>query len=278
MLGSTDFESLVAEGIALDVEARWGAGFLAGRYLPGEPSWTWPGVARPYVDGVDRMLDMGTGDGSELLSLAPLPRLTVAYEEWWPTVPAAVATLRPHGVHLVVCLGSDDNTATRRSRPVLPFVDRCFDAIINRHEAFDAADVRRLLRPGGVFVTQQVGADEEASVRTLLGLSPRSDAWDLDTARAQLAAAGLVVVDAAEERVASRFTDVAALVGYVRSVPWSVPEFDPVAMRERLRVIHDRCGSDGGVDVLSHRFWVATRGPSDRQNSRMGGPELTDRR
>jgi cyclopropane fatty-acyl-phospholipid synthase-like methyltransferase len=45
------FELLLAEGVALD------------------------------VDAAKRMLDMGTGDGSVLRSLAPLPALTVAYEE-----------------------------------------------------------------------------------------------------------------------------------------------------------------------------------------------------
>jgi SAM-dependent methyltransferase len=268
------FEALLEEGLTVDVEAHWGAGFLPGRYLPGEPSWSWPQVARPYLSGVDRLLDMGTGDGSALLTLAPLPPLTIAYEEWWPTVPTAMSILRPHGVRVVVCLGSDDNTAPRRTRPRLPFADGAFDAITNRHEAFDAADVRRLLRPGGRFVTQQVGGDEESSVRALLGLEPRTDEWSRAVAERQLAAAGLVTDDAVEERVVSRFTDVAAFVAYVRSVPWSVPEFDAVGLREPLRTLHERCVRDGGIEAVSHRFWIGARrtgthGSAD-WNSRIG--------
>jgi hypothetical protein len=57
----------------------------------------------------DSALDMGAGEGGVLAGLAPLPKLTVAYEGWWPTVPAAQATLRPLGAHLVVALGSADN-------------------------------------------------------------------------------------------------------------------------------------------------------------------------
>ena len=44
---------------------------------------------------------MGTGDGSKLVEPAPLPARTVADENWAPTVPAALATLRPAGVGLV---------------------------------------------------------------------------------------------------------------------------------------------------------------------------------
>jgi SAM-dependent methyltransferase len=254
-----DFEAMLAEGLAVDVEAQWGAGFLDGRYVPGEPSWTWHQIARPYIANTRSLLDMGTGHGAQLLTLAPLPPLTIAYEEWQPTVPAAVATLRPHGVHVVVCLGSDDNTATRRTRPGLPFADAAYDVIVNRHEAFDPDDVRRLLRPGGVFATQQVGGNSEASVRALLGLEPRVGSWSLEVARGQLSAAGFVIVDAGEERVTARFTDIAALISYVRSTPWAMPEFEPVAMRERLAALHDECVRNGSVEAVTHRFWLAAR-------------------
>ena len=31
------------------------------------------------------------------------------------------------------------------------------------------------------------------------------------------------------------FTDIAALIGYVRTIPWAVPEFDATSMRGLLR-------------------------------------------
>ena len=262
MTTASDFDALLGEGLAVEVDAYWGAGFLDGRYLPEEPSWTWPELARPYLDGAERLLDMGTGDGGWLRTLEPWPATTIAYEEWWPTVPKAVATLRPHGAHLVVCLGSDDNPASVRTRPGLPFATASFDLLTNRHECFDAHELRRLLRPGGSFLTQQVGSDEEASVRALLGLEPQSDApWTLAVARAELSTAGLVLDDGAEERLSTRFTDVAAFVAYVRSVPWSVPEFDPELMGERLAALHHRCVRDGAIEAVTSRFWVAARRP-----------------
>lgn len=44
----------------------------------------------------------------------------------------------------------------------LPFKDSSFDVVANRHESFDVGEVYRVLRPGGYFVTQQVGGKTTA--------------------------------------------------------------------------------------------------------------------
>jgi SAM-dependent methyltransferase len=255
------FELLIAEGVALDVDAYWGAGFLQHRYRPGAPSWTWSELVQADIEAAHLMLDMGTGDGGALRSLAPLPTVTVAYEEWLATLPRAITTLRSLGVHLVVCQGSDDNFSRMRTRPTLPFRDRAFDVVLNRHEAFDANDVRRVLLPGGVFTTQQVGHRETDSVRDLLGLRPIYSpvSWDLSEAIRQVESAGFSVTGCGSETPPARFTDIAALIGYVRTTPWNFPDWDVESMGPVLREVHARCERDGGVTALTHRFWLTCR-------------------
>ena len=258
---STGFEALLAEGLGVDVESRWGTGFLPGRYLPGEPPWSWADVVRPWLDSAESALDMGTGDGAVLAGLRPLPPLTVAQEEWLPTVPAAVQTLRPLDVPLVLAEGSSDNTADETGRQGLPFRDGAFDVVLNRHEAFDATEVLRVLKPGGAFCTQQVGDEEAASVRSLLELPGLPGGWDLGEATSQVSAAGLDVLDAREARVPTTFTDVAALVAYVRVLPWQVPEFDAGRLRPVLQRLHEQCCRAGGVTAVTHRFLVVAQRP-----------------
>ncbi len=252
-----DFEALLREGTSLDVEAFWGAGFLADRYRPGGVSWDWGAELRPLLGTADRMLDMGTGEGGVLAALAPLPPVTVAYEEWAPTIPAAVRTLRPLGVHFVRALGSVDNVSAHPapSRRGLPFADGAFDLVIDRHEAFDPAEVGRITRSGGTFVTQQVGSDEAASVRALFDLPLDQPAWDADVAAAQLAAAGWRVDDVREERVLSQFTDIAALIGYVRSTPWAYADLDLAAALPRLSQLHDQ-SRVRPISAVTHRFLI----------------------
>jgi hypothetical protein len=254
------FDQLLAEGLNVDVEAYWGAGFLAGRVRAAEPSWSYRAMARSILSDAESALDMGTGEGGVLASLAPLPRLMVAYEEWWPTVPAAQATLTPLGVHLVVALGSVDNNASHDapSRPGLPFRSDAFDVVLNRHEAFNPSEVRRVIKPLGRFLTQQVGSDEAASVRALLGLPVDDRLWTATVAIGQLEAVGWTIQEVHEDRQTLAFSDIAALIGYVRSTPWAFEDLDWVTARPQLQQLHALSRSKP-IEAVSHRFVVSAR-------------------
>lgn len=253
------FDELLAKGAAVDV-STWGGGFLPGRYLEELAPWEFTHIAGPYLPDADTMLDMGTGDGSKLLTLRPLPRHTVAYEEWAPTLPAALRTLRPAGVPVVRCLGSVDNTdRAEPGRPVLPFCDSAFDVVANRHECFSPADLYRVLRPGGVFVTQQVGGGDADELRDVLDVdAPVLARWDLAEARRQVEGAGLAVLGSGEASLEARCTDVGALVAYLRSVPWYLPDFTVARYREQLYALHEQ----GEIRWRTGRFWLAARRPS----------------
>jgi SAM-dependent methyltransferase len=256
-----DFEQLLAEGLRLDVEAYWGAGLLPERLSAESPSWSYPALARSILSNAQSALDMGTGEGGVLASLAPLPRLTVAYEEWWPTVPTARERLKPLGVQLVVALGSPDNVGApdlRRRRPGLPFCSEAFDVILNRHEAFDPFEIHRIIKPGGRFLTQQVGSDEAASVRTLLGLPVDHSTWAAAPAIDQLQPAGWTIDDVREARLPMKFADIAALIGYIRTIPWAYRDLDWASVRPRLQQLHRQSQSDP-IEATSHRFVVLAR-------------------
>jgi hypothetical protein len=254
------FDELMVDGLTLDVEAYWGAGFLAGRFRADEPSWSYEAMARLILGEAESALDMGTGEGGVLASLTPLPPLMVAYEAWWPTVPAVKATLTPLGVHLVVALGSTDNVAKPDApdRPGLPFRSEVFDVVLNRHEAFDPFEVRRIIKPRGRFLTEQVGSDEAASVRALLGLPVDERAWTAAVAVAQLELAGWAVVEVDEDRLTVRFSDLAALIGYVRSLPWAYEDLDWVTATPRLQQLH-ALSQLKPIEAVAHRFVVAAR-------------------
>ena len=85
-------------------------------------------------------------------------------------MPVAAATLRPHGIPVVQVEGAPDNDCQDGVRGRLPYADRAFDCVANRHESFLATEVFRILKPGGRFITQQVDLHWDDDFYAALGL------------------------------------------------------------------------------------------------------------
>jgi SAM-dependent methyltransferase len=202
--------------------------------------WDFKELVAKRARKAEDMLDLGTGGGEWLADLADRPSHTVATEAWAPNVPVARERLAPLGVDVVHVEGAPDNVRQGRSetRGALPFDDGSFDLITSRHESFVATEIARLLRPEGIFMTQQLGDGLYREFGELLGAEPpRQQAWCLPLAVEQVRRAGLSVQDSAEGRADVTFADVGALAWYLRMVPWTVPDFSIDGYRDRLREV-----------------------------------------
>jgi SAM-dependent methyltransferase len=185
--------------------------------VDGEPPWSYDALARRALAGAASALDLGTGGGELLLTLEDdLPPDTVATEGWPPNLPVATAALAPHGIEVV--------PYDSEAEPRMPFEDRRFDVVLDRQESYVATEVFRVLRPGGVFLTQQVDGRDFAESQELFGGSAASPHITLEHLRAEAEAAGFAVDEDGDWSGTMRFPDVAAFVSYVRIVPWQVPE------------------------------------------------------
>lgn len=239
----------------------WDFAHLDGRVTEPDPPWDLDDLYRTELGRATAVLDMGTGGGELLLRFAEvLPPDTTATEGWAPNVPVAAEALRPHGVEVVRFGQPDDDD----SPAPMPFPDGRFDLILNRHESYHPAEITRVLRPAGRFVTQQVGGAEMAEVREALGHPPGAPQVMFQPCRAGLAAAGLTIVEGQEAKDHYRFTDVAALIAYLRLVPWDAPEdFTVDRYRDALFGLHDG-GPARGEPVLSSwiRFLLVAEKPS----------------
>jgi SAM-dependent methyltransferase len=68
-------------------------------------------------------------------------------------------------------LGIDFRSADGSGR--LPFENSRFDMVIDRHGDFNVDEICRVLKPGGLFITQQVGAENDRElVQVLCGETP----------------------------------------------------------------------------------------------------------
>jgi SAM-dependent methyltransferase len=243
-----DFESLVREANQQSF-AGWDFSYLNGRMLQSRVSWDYRQMVIHAAASATSLLDMGTGGGEFLSSLPNLPADTCATEAYAPNVPVAIERLSPLGVK-VSQIESDD---------FLPFTDKRFDVIINRHEAYSPHEVRRILKPGGIFMTQQVGGTNEVRLNQSLDAPVNLEFahWNLKFAVEQLRDTGFEITSEREEFPETRFLDIGAIVYYLNIVEWQIPGgFQSSNYVEKLRKMDDEIRTAGFLSVPSHRFYL----------------------
>jgi hypothetical protein len=135
--------------------------------------------------------------------------------------------------------------------------------ILNRHGSFTGSELYRLLKPGGGFITQQVGGQNYAELNEALGdINGYTYAgWSLAAAREQLTAAGFQILEAREDFPLVEFFDIGAVVYYLKGVPWQVQDFTVEKYRDRLKAIHDEIEAKGKFVVTAHRFLIEAQKP-----------------
>jgi len=247
------FEDLISDAEAPFV--GWDFSWITAtrRMVEAPLDWSYASKILPYLKMADSLLDMGTGGGELLAKLRPLPKHTCATEGYAPNVSLARQRLLPMGIQ-VWEVGGDG---------VLPFDDNSFDLVINRHAAYNESEVHRILKPGGHFLTQQVGGQNERELNKLLGADDNSSfaGWNLDDAVHRLRCHRFDILEEQEAFPVSRYYDVGAIVYYLKAVPWQVPDFSLKKYRDGLYRIHCMIQRDGYLDIPMHRFFIAARKP-----------------
>ncbi len=259
---SDAFEGAIAEGLRLPV-AGWDGSPVRGRWIEPGPPWSYRRRARARLGLVRSAVDLGTGGGELLASLAPFPERMFATEGYPPNLAIARRRLGPLGVR----------TVRAKSGGRLPLPDSSVELVLDRHDAFDPAEVHRVLVPGGTFLTQQVGGRNYAELGRIFGRTsapPTNEVGSVRALAAEVARAGLDVIETREARYRAAFLDLSALVWFLRFAPWEVPGFSVERDRRTLHQIDRTIRRSGALDLTGHRLLVVARRPTGGRAGRPG--------
>ncbi len=275
----------------------WDFSHLDGRYEEEPLPWDYKDEVLRRLKPSMRILDMDTGGGEFLMSLGhPFEKLA-ATEGYPPNVKLCEETLLPLGIdfrpaesggkipfeemslghpfeklaategyppNVKLCeetllpLGIDFRPAESGGK--IPFEDESFDMVLNRHGSFCPEEIYRVLRPGGILVTQQVGAENDREfVELLLGEDmemPFPNQY-LEITKKAFTEAGFSVTDGREHRGQMRFSDTGALVWFARVLPWEFPDFSAAQCADRLFRAEEILQEQGFLSGTIHRYFLA---------------------
>lgn len=225
----------------------WDFSHIHGRYEEEQDlPWDYEKIVRQYLKSDLDILDYDTGGGEFLLSLGHPFERTSATEGYGPNVKLCRETLLPLGIHFKEC--------TDPSK--VPYEDKTFDIIINRHGDFDARECFRLLKKGGIFITEQVGGDNDRDLaeRVLPGTQKPFPHLNLKEQQSVFETAGFQILRGEEAYRPIRFYDVGAFVWFARIIEWEFPGFSVEKCFDRLLNMQEEIERAGRIEGTIHRF------------------------
>lgn len=213
--------------------------------------WCYSECVKHYLRPEFDLLDMGTGGGELLASFNhPLLKTSVT-EGWLKNYQLLLEKLEPKGVK-VKFVEEDD---------LLDYPDNSFDIVLNSHESFLVSEIKRVLKPNGIFITQQVG--DLNGVNLASRLIPNYQKTDfthhLSVVVDNLKAHDFEILEEYEAYPAQKFLSMDALIYYVRTIEWEFPRFSVETHLPELKNLQAELNRVGYIYNQEHRFLVIAR-------------------
>ncbi|WP_432667451.1 class I SAM-dependent methyltransferase [Wukongibacter baidiensis] len=229
----------------------WDFSHLDGRLKEEKLPWDYRSIICKYLNKDKLLLDMGTGGGEFLLSLQHTYTNTSVTEGWKPNLKLCKETLEPLGITVQQVF--NDNK--------LPFDDDTFDIVINRHEEYNAKEVKRILKDDGIFITQQVGGKNNEKLSKFLITNFESDvlAFELNKEVSKFKNLDFTILYENEYFPSLKFFDVGAIVYFAKIIVWEFPNFSVERCFNQLCELENRLKKNGYVESLEHRFIIVAK-------------------
>ncbi|NMM63023.1 class I SAM-dependent methyltransferase [Clostridium sp. P21] len=229
----------------------WDFSYLKNRWKDEGLPWDYKEILKKYLNSDHKLLDMGTGGGEFLLSLNHPYNNTSVTEMWEPNVKLCKKKLEPLGIEVKQAFNDSK----------LPFKDNVFDMIINRHGSFDIKEVKRILKPNGIFITQQVGGknNEKLSNALIKNFKPLFSQNTLENNLKEIEKNFFEILYAKEFFPYLRFKDIGALVYFAKIIKWEFPNFSVDSCFEELCKLYEELNVKGYIESIEHRFIIVCR-------------------
>lgn len=229
--------------------AGWDFSYLKGKMTEEKPPWDYKSIAKEYLSKSRSVLDMGTGGGEIFASLAPFPPHTVAIEGFHPNYLLAKQKLERLGVKVVYVHETSQ----------LPFKPEEFDLVLNRHSGINVHEIARVLSKGGIFLTQQVDGTSNIDLMRIFGVNPKWPDSTLEINEKKFEEAGFTILEKQNWEGKTIFGSVSALVYYLKSIPWTVPDFSVHKYLEELKKLQEKTNEGGELSFSNKRYLIVAR-------------------
>lgn len=141
----------------------------------------------------------------------------------------------------------------------LPFEDKTFDLVLNRHGGLNIDETYRVLKNDGNFLTQQVGGDNLIDLMELFGVKPKWPNNLLGVVEQKMQNIGFHIQQAKNWRGRVKFLDVGAMVYFLKAIPWVVDDFSVTSHLRVLEKLQNKLEQGNELEFTYTRFLISAK-------------------
>ena len=227
----------------------WDFSYLDGRWDDEKLPWDYKELVIKYLKKEDNLLDMGTGDGVKLLELNHPYCNTSVTEGYKPNYDICLSKLSPLGIKVYNYVGNEKLSLID---------DNSFDIVINRHESYNEEELYRILKPNGIFITQQVGAYNNKNLSSFFDSSHVELFPDLtlDKSAEKLTKNKFKMLYGEEYYPILKFYDLGAIAYFAKIIKWEFINFNVIDNIDKFMILQDELNKTGYIASKQHRFII----------------------
>ena len=216
--------------------------------------WDYFKLVMKYLNKDTYLLDIGTGGGEKLIGFAKAVRKAVGIDHSEEMVSTANNNLNKSGLKNVEFTKTD---STRK----YPFSSNSFDLVICRHAPFNSEEIFRVLKTGGLFITQQVGEKDKENFKNIFG---RGQSFGERAGVAQeryvnnLKKAGFKILRADTYNATEYYKDISDVIFLLRNTP-IVNNLEIDKDLDYLKQVEDKFMTKGGIKTNSYRYLIIAK-------------------
>ena len=230
----------------------WDFSYLNNRWDDESLPWDYNKIVKSYLKNEYKLLDIGTGDGKVLLTFNHPYHNTFVTEGYKPNYEICMEKLNPLGIKVF-------NYAGDKKFDLID--NNSFDIVINRHESYDEEELYRILKPGGIYITQQVGTYNNKDLASFfdeknIELFPN---LTLEKSIKRLEKYNFQIKYSNEYYPILKFYDLGAIAYFAKIIKWEFIDFSVNKYIDKFILLQDLIKEKGFISSKQHRFIIVAQ-------------------
>lgn len=218
--------------------------------------WDYIEIVKKYVNKETVLLDIGTGGGELLLKIAQFVKKAYGIDHSRSMIKTAKKNLTKSKISNVKFKLADAKK--------LPFPKEYFDVVICRHSDFYPNEVFRVLKPNGIFITQQVGEKDKENIKKIFGRGQffgERVGTLMNRHLQELKNQGFKILRKDVYNATEYYANMEDLIFLLKNTP-IIPDFDIERDQRFLEEIERRYKTNKGIKTNSFRFLIICKKPA----------------